>query len=299
MTTADDRTDLQTRIRDAAWSRRDAVVELTSRLVGFDTTARGPEDPPRQEAALQDHLATRLRAAGAEVELLAAGPGVPGSERQVPADLSFDGRPQLVARFASSSGGGRSLIFNGHIDAVSAEPVEEWSHDPFDAIVRDGLLYGRGTCDMKGGVAAMVVAAEMLAELRHPLAGRPDRQHGHRRGVLRRRRGGLRDRRAARRCGDRAGADQPADLGRVPRDPVADDHRPRPAGPRRGRPAAWRDGGAVNAIDKMMVVLEELPALQADWISSPAHAHPTDAPAEHRHHDDLRRRVVGHLSGRV
>lgn len=273
MTTADDRTDLQTRIRDAAWSRRDAVVELTSRLVGFDTTARGPEDPPRQEAALQDHLATRLRAAGAEVELLAAGPGVPGSERQVPADLSFDGRPQLVARFASSSGGGRSLIFNGHIDAVSAEPVEEWSHDPFDAIVRDGLLYGRGTCDMKGGVAAMIVAAELLAELGVRLAGDlivntvTDEEY----------------------CGAGAAAcvtaGLRADAAIVPEPSslqtwVACRGILSPTITVRGRPGHaevsqthWRDGGAVNAIDKMMLVLAELQALQADWIARPAHQH--------------------------
>src|ERR1700722_12111137 len=103
MPTASDPTGLHTRIRDAARERRDAVVELTGRLVGFDTTARGPEDPPREEAALQDCLATRLRAAGAGGGLLAAGRGVPGSERQVPADLPFDGRPQLIARFASPS----------------------------------------------------------------------------------------------------------------------------------------------------------------------------------------------------
>jgi acetylornithine deacetylase len=272
MTTASDRTDLQTRIREAARGRRDAVVELTSHLVGFDTTARGPEDPPREEAALQEHLAARLRAAGAEVELLAAGPGVPGSERQVPADLPFDGRPQLIARFLSS-GGGRSLIFNGHIDAVSAEPLHEWSHDPFDATVRDGLLYGRGSCDMKGGVAAMVVAAELLAELGVPLAGElivntvTDEEY----------------------CGAGAAASVTAglraDAAIVPEPSslqtwVACRGILSPTITVHGRPGHaevsqthWRDGGAVNAIDKMMLVLSELQALQTDWIARPVHRH--------------------------
>jgi acetylornithine deacetylase len=273
MMTASDQTDLHTRIRDAAPERRDAVIELTARLVGFDTTARGPEDPPREEAALQDYLATRLRAAGAEVELLAAGPGVPGSERQVPADLPFDGRPQLIARFPSSSGSGRSLIFNGHIDAVSAEPVAEWSHDPFDAIVRDGLLYGRGACDMKGGVAAMIVAAELLAELGVPLAGDlivntvTDEEY----------------------CGAGAAASVAtglrADAAIVPEPSslqtwVACRGILSPTITVHGRPghaevsqSHWRDGGAVNAIDKMMLVLAELQALQAEWIARPAHQH--------------------------
>ena len=273
MTTAADRAGLETQIREAARERRDAVVELTSRLVGFDTTARGPHDPPREEAALQDLLADRLRAAGAEVELLNAGPGVPGSERQVPADLPFDGRPQLVARFASRGGGGRSLIFNGHIDAVSVQPRAEWSHDPFDAVVRDGLLYGRGSCDMKGGVAAMVVAAELLAELGVELAGDlivntvTDEEY----------------------CGAGAAASLTAglraDAAIVPEPSslqtwVACRGILSPTITVHGRPGHaevsqthWRDGGAVNAIDKMMLVLAELHALQAEWLARPAHRH--------------------------
>jgi len=273
MATASERTDLQARIRAAALERRDAVVELTAALVGFDTTARGPEDPPREEAALQEYLAARLRAAGAEVELLTAGPGVPGSERQVPSELPFDGRPQLIARFTSQSGSGRSLIFNGHIDAVSAEPLHEWAHNPFDAVVRDGLLYGRGSCDMKGGVAAMVLAAELLAELGVPLAGDlivntvTDEEY----------------------CGAGAAASVTAglraDAAIVPEPSslqtwVACRGILSPTITVRGRPGHaevsqthWRDGGAVNAIDKMMLVLAELQAMQADWLVRAVHQH--------------------------
>ena len=70
------------------------------------------------------------------------------------------------------SGGGRTLLLNGHVDVVDVEPRADWAQpDPFAAVVRDGLLYGRGACDMKGGVACMIVAAAMLAELGVPLAG--------------------------------------------------------------------------------------------------------------------------------
>ena len=54
-------------------------------------------------------------------------------------------------------------MFNGHIDVVSAEPRSEWTSDPFVASLRDGLLHGRGACDMKGGIAAMVFAVEALS----------------------------------------------------------------------------------------------------------------------------------------
>ena len=75
----------------------------------------------------------------------------------------------MAARFAGA-GGGRSLLFNGHIDVVPSDPRERWTSDPFRAEVRDGKLYGRGGCDMKGGVAAMVFAAELLSEAGHPAA---------------------------------------------------------------------------------------------------------------------------------
>ena len=78
----------------------------------------------------------------------------------IPPGFSFAERPQLVARFAGA-GGGRTLLLNGYVDVV-AGPLETWSSDPFDAVVRDGAVWGRGACDMKGGVACMVLAAEVL-----------------------------------------------------------------------------------------------------------------------------------------
>jgi acetylornithine deacetylase len=65
------------------------------------------------------------------------------------------GRPNVIARLPGK-GGGRSLMLNGHIDVVG---VENMSHAPFDAFERDGRVYGRGSSDMKGGVAAMCAAA--------------------------------------------------------------------------------------------------------------------------------------------
>ena len=52
------------------------------------------------------------------------------------------------------------LVFAGHTDVVPSGPVEQWGSEPFTPAVRDGLLYGRGTADMKGGLAAMIVATE-------------------------------------------------------------------------------------------------------------------------------------------
>jgi acetylornithine deacetylase len=65
------------------------------------------------------------------------------------------GRPNLVAR-AGAARGGRTLMFSGHVDVVG---VGGMSHEPFDGAERDGLLYGRGAADMKGGIGAMCAAA--------------------------------------------------------------------------------------------------------------------------------------------
>jgi acetylornithine deacetylase len=70
-----------------------------------------------------------------------------------------DGRPNVVARIGKP--GGRSLMFNGHLDVVG---VAGMTHAPFDATTRDGRLYGRGSTDMKGGVAAMCCAAWRAAQ---------------------------------------------------------------------------------------------------------------------------------------
>jgi acetylornithine deacetylase len=69
------------------------------------------------------------------------------------------GRPNLVARIGG--GDGRSLMLNGHLDVVGTEGM---LHAPFEALEHDGRLYGRGTADMKGGIAAMCAAACRAAD---------------------------------------------------------------------------------------------------------------------------------------
>jgi acetylornithine deacetylase len=76
---------------------------------------------------------------------------------------TYAGRPNLVG-VLRGTGGGRSLILNGHVDVVSPEPVEKWRHDPWGGEIVGDRMYGRGTMDMKGGIAAMVYAVRAVAE---------------------------------------------------------------------------------------------------------------------------------------
>ena len=79
-----------------------------------------------------------------------------------PVPWSYDGRYNVAARRQASAQGGRSVIFNGHLDVVSPEPVKLWHRDPYDPVERDGWLYGRGAGDMKSGVAAMTYAVHAV-----------------------------------------------------------------------------------------------------------------------------------------
>jgi acetylornithine deacetylase len=84
--------------------------------------------------------------------------------------LNYDGRPNVVGRFRGA-GGGRSLLLNTHVDTVTVEPVGKWTRDPFGAEIVDGVMYGRGTSDMKGGVMAALMALTYLREAGVPLRG--------------------------------------------------------------------------------------------------------------------------------
>ena len=59
------------------------------------------------------------------------------------------------------------VVFAGHTDVVPTGPLEQWTHPPFDAVIQDGVLYGRGAVDMKGGIASFVTAAEEFVA-KHP-----------------------------------------------------------------------------------------------------------------------------------
>lgn len=74
---------------------------------------------------------------------------------------SFDGNPNLVA-ILKGSGGGKSIILNGHIDVVPVGDESNWELDPFSGMIKCGKLYGRGSTDMKGGNVALLMAMESL-----------------------------------------------------------------------------------------------------------------------------------------
>lgn len=88
-----------------------------------------------------------------------------------PPTWSYEGQHDVAARLPAAGAGGRSLILNGHVDVVPTTPEDHWTHGPWAGEVEDGRLYGRGAADMKGGIAAMIFALAAIREARAGLAG--------------------------------------------------------------------------------------------------------------------------------
>lgn len=103
-----------------------------------------------------------------------AGPALDVLERHLaPAGFAVDrpifeaaGTPAVENLFAAIGQGGRHLTLAGHVDVVPPGPQSRWSHPPFSAVIADGVVFGRGAVDMKGGMAAMTAAALRFAARR-------------------------------------------------------------------------------------------------------------------------------------
>ena len=136
-------------------ARRDELVELAAALIRFPTI-----NPPGENyRACAEFIGNRLAKRGFDVEYV-RGEGAPGDSDRFP-------RTNVLARYDGA--GGSCVHFNGHIDVV--EVGSSWTVEPFAGLVRDGRVYGRGACDMKGGLAAAIVASECLIDRAGELPG--------------------------------------------------------------------------------------------------------------------------------
>jgi acetylornithine deacetylase len=166
----------KTRVLAVIDEQRDQIVGFLQDLVrlrSINPVFLGT--PPVEEAKLQHFLADKLRSIGfTDVDLWEPDPvdlaryrGKPGFTE----GREFVNRPNLVARLPGS-GLGRSMFLTGHVDVVGADPEREaWRHDPFSGLIEDGHVFGRGCVDMKGGIAAMIMAVQALRDAGVKLAG--------------------------------------------------------------------------------------------------------------------------------
>jgi len=162
-------------ILDAVDRNRERIAQTLQELIRFESIVMA--DPTKAgpgEKDCQKYLERRLAAAGFKTDLwepdadslLKAYRGKPGAQQ----GRNFSGRPNLAGTL-SGSGGGRSILLTGHIDVVPPGELAHWYHPPFAGIREDNSIHGRGAVDMKGGIASMLSAAEILRELDAPLSG--------------------------------------------------------------------------------------------------------------------------------
>jgi succinyl-diaminopimelate desuccinylase len=134
----------------------DDLVELTQQLIAFPTV-NPPGDAYRP---CVEYIGRRLQKSGFAVEYIRA-IGAPGDSDAYP-------RVNIVARHEGERPG-PCVHFNSHIDVV--EPGKGWTFDPFAGALKDGRIYGRGACDMKGGLASSILATEAIIRACAPHAG--------------------------------------------------------------------------------------------------------------------------------
>lgn len=140
----------------AAVSRlRPVIVAALQKLVSIPSQTG-------HEGLAQETVAQLMRGHGLEVDVWEPDVSLLREHAEsVTLDGGFAGRPNVVGVYRGK-GSGRSLILNGHIDTVEVGDLAAWSYAPLSGEVVDGRLYGRGACDMKGGIVANLFAVRAL-----------------------------------------------------------------------------------------------------------------------------------------
>lgn len=157
--------DLTSKIRDAVDQQFDEQIAFTCDLVKFPSV-RGAEQ------TAQDFMAKSLREKGYAVDMWSMHVDelkhLPGFS---PVTVSYENAFNVVGSHRPKNKQGHSLILNGHIDVVPVGPLNMWTTPPFFPRVENGWLYGRGSGDMKAGIAANIFAIEALKRCGYVPAG--------------------------------------------------------------------------------------------------------------------------------
>jgi len=156
--------DLAQAISDAVRARRENAVSLLGELVRTRSVTG-------EEGAVAEVVERAFAERGLEVDTWNASPEeMEPYIDHVGEQESYENRPNVVG-VRGGSGGGRSILLNAHTDTVAPGDPAAWTRDPLSGAVEGDLLYGRGSCDMKGGLVAHLIALDALSDLGLGLRG--------------------------------------------------------------------------------------------------------------------------------
>jgi acetylornithine deacetylase len=149
-------------LSNAVDAARDDLIAFLQKMVQASSL-------PNHEHDVQNLVAQKLRSMGLEVEIV---PSHFDDLRSHPAfgddGFSATDRINVIGRWVGTGADaseGRSIILNGHVDVVPVGDLTLWDDSPWSGVIRDGKMYGRGSCDMKAGLCAGIFAVDVLQRL--------------------------------------------------------------------------------------------------------------------------------------
>jgi acetylornithine deacetylase/succinyl-diaminopimelate desuccinylase family protein len=134
---------MEKRLIDEIERHRNDIIKYTRDMVRIPS-----ENPPGDETEVSDYISELLTSLGFDVE-------------------QVEPKPNRVNTLGvlKGTGGGKTLLWNGHYDTVPVGNLDYWTVDPFDSEVKGGRIYGRGSGDMKGAISSAIVAVKALGNL--------------------------------------------------------------------------------------------------------------------------------------
>lgn len=150
-------------------ARKEEYIEFLRKLVSYDSEIL-EAGKHGLEQDIQSYLAEYFAEMGAEVDAFEPDNSKISGYKGFNRDHEYEGRKNVVATF-KGTGGGHSLLMNGHCDIVPPGDESKWTFNPFVGEIKDGRIYGRGTTDMKGGSAAAICAIKLLKDLGYKTKG--------------------------------------------------------------------------------------------------------------------------------
>lgn len=160
-------TEKEQQVLDLIDANKDEIVSFLSKIISYKTitpaTGKNVGESENEYRQLASYFSETLKDMDLTVESWEINASQMEDFEGSGVDKSRDmaGMPVVVGK-KTGAGNGKSIILNGHYDVVPPGLRENWSRDPFKCVVKDGIIYGRGACDMKGGIAAMIKAVVFI-----------------------------------------------------------------------------------------------------------------------------------------